>query len=162
MEMIVAVSDNNVIGVDSDVPSKSIPWNLPPDMKFFREKTMGKAVVMGRKTWETLNKPLKNRLNLVLTRDKSYQATGALVVDINAVKALKDVPVVIIGGAEIYKEFMNVVDTIWLTRVHIQVEGNHYFPELDQETWKQTWVECHEKFDSPAEIAWDFVKFERK
>lgn len=126
--MIVATADGGVIGKDGD-----IPWHQPADLKYFKAVTMNKAIIMGRKTWESLGRPLPKRRNMVLTRDTEYQAEGAEVFS-SLELALKQVDAneaVIIGGAEIYKQALPLVETLWWTKVKAEVQGDAYFPEVD-------------------------------
>jgi len=129
--IIVAKSKNNVIGSNG-----SIPWNVPKDLKYFKELTEGNTVIMGRKTYESLpkdNKPLPNRINIVITRDSNFTANGCIVVSsieeaILKVDNRKDT--FIIGGGEIYKQAINFVDKIYITEINGEFEGDTYFPEL--------------------------------
>lgn len=137
--IIVAASENNVIGINNN-----LPWNLPEDMKFFKNTTWGMPVIMGRKTFETFNgKPLPGRMNIVITRQKDWKVEGAVVVD-----SYKDALFVaaetdckeafVIGGGEIFKALINKVDKLLITRVHAIVEGDVFFPEIDKSVWKLT------------------------
>ena len=133
---IVAVSKNNVIGVKND-----LPWDIPEDMNFFKEKTRGKILIMGRKTFESVGHPLPKRLNIVITRQKDYSHPSK---DVIIVKSLSDAierarastgqygdEVFIIGGGEIYKESLDVTDIIYLTRIHKEFKGDTFYPVLD-------------------------------
>ncbi|PJF33636.1 MAG: dihydrofolate reductase, partial [Phototrophicales bacterium] len=131
---IVAVAQNDVIGVNND-----LPWDIPEDMKFFREKTKGKALIMGRKTFESVGHPLPKRLNVVVTRQKSYQPEGAVVVSsvneaIKLCEGKKDEygdEVFIIGGGEIFKDTIDMVDIIYLTRIHREFDGDIKYPTVN-------------------------------
>lgn len=126
--MIVATASNGVIGKDG-----AIPWHQPADLKYFKSVTLDKAIIMGRKTWESLGRPLPKRRNMVLTRDSNYVAEGAEVFS-SLDKALQEVEAneaVIIGGAEIYKFALPSVKTLWWTKVKAEVEGDACFPEVD-------------------------------
>ena len=131
---IVAAADNHIIGRDG-----ALPWDIPEDMKFFRDQTRDHIVIMGRKTYESIGKPLPKRFNIIITRQQGYTADGASVVDSveSAVSlARKKAPewgdeIYICGGGEIYRQSMDIVDTIFLTRVHQEVEGNATYPEVD-------------------------------
>ena len=132
---IVAASENNVIGVNN-----GLPWNIPEDMKFFREKTKGKALIMGRKTFESVGHPLPHRLNVVVTRQKNYASDADNVVVVpNLEMAIEHCrgmeykygnEVFIIGGGELFKESLSLVDVIYLTRIHKKYEGDVFYPEL--------------------------------
>jgi dihydrofolate reductase len=133
VSLIVAVADNGVIGIDN-----KIPWKCSSDMKYFRQTTMGKPVIMGRKTWESLGKPLKGRENIVLTRNEDYEAQGASIASSRAdalklaasVTGEKGCEAMIIGGKAIYDEFMGYADRIYYTIVHMHPEGDTFFEKL--------------------------------
>ena len=141
VSLIVAVSENGVIGKDND-----LIWNLPKDMKFFKETTMGHHVIMGRKNFESIPhkfKPLPNRTNIVITRQSDYKAEGSIVVNsvedaLEIAKANGDLEPFIIGGGQIYKIALekNLVDRIYLTRIHYSFDGDTFFPELNSD-WKE-------------------------
>jgi dihydrofolate reductase len=154
LSAIVAVSENNVIGMDS-----GLPWRLSNDLKWFRQTTMGKPIIMGRKTFESLPKILPGRTNIIITRDPGYQIEGAIVTHsleaaIEAAKSLENEgssdEVVIIGGAEIYRQSLPFLDRIYLTRVHADVAGDTYFPDLELENWSEDFTERHEKSEKDA------------
>lgn len=136
INIIVATSENNVIGRGND-----IPWYIPEDLEHFKKLTTGNTVIMGRKTYESLPKeyrPLPNRINIVITRDKSYQAKGCLVVNSleDALrKADNDKEIFIIGGGQIYREGLKFAERIYLTKIHNNIEGDTYFPKLNK-FWK--------------------------
>ena len=145
ISLIVAVAENGVIG-DGNI----IPWKCSNDMKYFRKTTMGKPVIMGRKTWESLGKPLKGRENIVLTRNPTYMAEGATVVASGPL-ALKKAgslcqregrcEVMIIGGKAIYDEFLGLAERIYYTAIHMSPKGDTYFPSLSRLAelgWKQS------------------------
>lgn len=132
--IIAAVAANGVIGKDND-----LPWRLPEDLKFFKQQTLGKPIVLGRKNYESIGRPLPGRQNVILTRDTSYQAEGCDVVhSIDELwSVVGDAPeVMIIGGAEIYKQFLDVADKMVLTELEQPVEGDVYFPEWDKASWQ--------------------------
>ena len=137
--LVVAVAENRVIGKGG-----KLPWRIPDDMKWFKERTLGKPCIMGRKTWESLPKrPLPARTNIVVTRDRSYRTEGAVVVhtldDAIAVAAREEpAEIMIIGGADIYRAALAKAGRIYLTSVHGVVEGDTYFPEIDRGDWAET------------------------
>ncbi len=137
--IVVAAAENRVIGKNG-----ALPWRLPEDMKWFREITIGKPCIMGRKTWESLPKrPLPGRTNIVVTRDRGYRAEGAAVVAsldtaIEAGARETSEEIVVIGGAQIYAEVLARADRIYLTRVHIIADGDAFFPVLDMGQWCST------------------------
>jgi dihydrofolate reductase len=132
--LVYAVSRNGVIGLDG-----GLPWRLPSDLKHFKAVTMGKPVIMGRKTWDSLpKKPLPGRPNIVVTRHRNWQADGALVAhDAEAAITLAgDAPeICVIGGAEIFKAFLPKASRIYLTRVLDDVRGDTFMPEIDENDW---------------------------
>ena len=149
LSLIVAVADNGVIGRDGE-----LPWRLPDDMKHFRRVTLGKAVIMGRRTWESLpNGPLKRRLNVVVTRRDGYLAEGAVTagsldeaIEAAARGTLDGGPIeeaVIIGGASLYAEALPRADVMWVTHVQAVVEGDVLFPEVDWAAWRATEEVAH-------------------
>ena len=131
--MIVASSNNGVIG-----KTGQIPWHQPADLKYFKSVTLNKAIIMGRKTWESLGRPLPKRRNMVLTRDANFQAEGVEV--FSSMTAVLDtvdhVEAVIIGGGEIYRLAMPHVKTLWWTRIKAEVEGDAVFSEPDLNEFK--------------------------
>ena len=138
--LIVAVADNGVIGRDN-----ALPWHLPEDLKRFKRLTMGKPIVMGRKTYESIGKPLPGRHNIVVTRDTNYQRDGITVVHgvDEAVKAADDAPeIMVIGGADLFRLFLPRAGRVHLTRVHAQVDGDVMWPPLDA-SWGLVGGETH-------------------
>lgn len=140
VSLIWAMADNGVIGLDN-----GLPWRLPVDMKHFMTTTLGKPVVMGRKTLESMKSPLPGRTNIVLTRDPSWQRDGVLVVrDLPAAMALAEQQglidgvdeAMVIGGAEIYALALPMAERLYVTRVHAQPAGDVYFPPIDLTAWR--------------------------
>ena len=132
--IIAAISENNGLGKNN-----KLIWHIPDDLKRFKKLTLGHSVIMGRKTFESIAKPLPQRKNIILTRNKNYKAKGALIAH-NVKEALNfcqnDNQPFIIGGAEIYKLFMNISNKIELTRIHKSYDGDAFFPEILEEKWK--------------------------
>lgn len=133
---VVAASENNVIGMNNQ-----LPWSLPNDLKFFKNTTWAMPVIMGRKTFESTGKPLPGRTNIVITHSEEWKADGVIIVhDMEeALQAAADTDAkeaFIIGGGEIFKANISQVNKIYITRVHAIVEGDAYFPEIDQTEWK--------------------------
>lgn len=125
VNIIAAISKNGVIGIDN-----KLPWHLPADLKHFKELTTGHTVVMGRKTFESIGKPLPSRTNIVLTRDRSFKHDGVLVAhDFNTIYNLKK-EVFIIGGKDIYELFINEAQRLYITRIHATIHGDTYFPYI--------------------------------
>jgi dihydrofolate reductase len=132
--MIVAASANNVIGADA-----GLPWRLPEDMRRFKEITMGKPMIMGRLTFETIGKALPGRRSIVLTRQADYAKEGVEVVTTvaAALELAGDAEeVMIIGGGKVYEQFLPMTDRIYLTRVHEEFDGDTFFPEIDEDEWR--------------------------
>ena len=135
ISIVVAASLNNVIGVDGE-----LPWRLSDDLKRFKALTMGKPIVMGRLTYESIGRALPGRQNIIITRQADYTAEGCDVVDspeaaIQAAGGAAEV--MVIGGGHIYKEFLPIADRIYLTRVAAVVEGDTFLPKLDERAWRQ-------------------------
>lgn len=159
INLIVAVAANNVIGADG-----GLPWYLPNDFKYFKRITMGKPIVMGRRTWESIGRPLPGRQNIVLTRDDEFNAPGALVVTSAeaAIEAAGDAgDLMVIGGAQVYALFLNQAERIYLTRVATDARGDTLFPELDSRCWRLASSEQHPADDRHA-VAYDFRVYERR
>jgi dihydrofolate reductase len=136
ISLVYAQSRNGIIGADG-----GLPWRLPSDLKRFKETTIGKPIIMGRKTWEGLpRRPLPGRVNIVVTRQKDFAAEGAVVVStVNAaVEAAGNVPeICVIGGGEIYRMFLPLADRIYLTVVEADAEGDTHAPALDAREWRE-------------------------
>ncbi|HCE55974.1 MAG: hypothetical protein APF83_09450 [Lutibacter sp. BRH_c52] len=157
--IMAAIAANNALGKDNQ-----LIWYLPADLKRFKKTTLNHAVIMGRKTYESLGKPLPNRTNILITRDKNYKAEGCVVVN-SLKKALKiaeevDENPFILGGAEIYKQAMPFTDKLDITFVHHQFDADVFFPEIDKTIWKETSRENF-KADENNKYDYSFVTFER-
>ena len=136
LSIIVAMSENRVIGRDNQ-----LPWRLSADLQHFKKLTMGKPIIMGRKTFESIGRALPGRQNIVVTRQPDYHAEGCDVVPSAdaAIAAADDAAeIMVIGGAEIYRQFLPRANRIYLTRVHARIDGDTYFPELQAEEWAET------------------------
>lgn len=155
ISLIVAYAKNQVIGKDGDMP-----WHLPADLKNVKELTTGKTIVMGRKTFESIGKPLPNRRNVVLTRSRDFHPEGVVVVHTKEeVMALGDV--IIFGGAEIYRQFLDVVDRLYITEIDLETEGDTFFPQWDREAY--TMVDKREGIvDEKNQVPHTFYTFDRK
>jgi dihydrofolate reductase len=159
---IVATSLNHAIGKDN-----KLLWHLPADLKFFKATTMGCPVIMGRKTFQSIGRKLPGRQNVVITRDKTFNSdkqfdlivVGSM--DEALVKLHAAPEVFIIGGGEIYKQSMDIVDNIYLTVVKIHLDGDVYFPEINMNEFHLVWEEEHNA-DEKNELDYTFQKFERK
>lgn len=161
--IIVARADNGVIGKDNE-----LIWHMPHDLKFFKETTSGHYVLMGRKSFESVGKPLPNRLNIIITRNPDYAAEGALVVHslkdaLVLAEQQKQQEVFILGGGEIYRQALEqqLVDRIYLTEIKGSFDGDTYFPELDESQWQETHREEYQAdHKNPHDYA--FVTLEKK
>ncbi len=143
ISLIVAASENNVIGNKG-----AIPWHLPDDLKFFRTVTKGHPVIMGRKTYESIGQPLPERLNIVVTRNPSYTAEGCTVVTslpeaLALAQKSEQKEAFIIGGGELYKEAISYADRIYITKVHTNVAGDAFFVEIDAKDWHEIGRDPH-------------------
>ena len=158
--IIVAKSENNVIGNDNQ-----LIWHLPNDLKHFKQLTSGHPIIMGRKTYESLGKPLPNRTNIVITRNKDWNPEGVLVMNSlqDAIEKSKEIDeeVYIIGGGNIYEQAMDWADALEVTEVHQTFEGDTKFPEIDLAIWEETSREDFEK-DEKHEYEYSFVRYERR
>ncbi|WP_144461083.1 dihydrofolate reductase [Siminovitchia fortis] len=130
-----AQDENGLIGNNNE-----LPWRLPADLKYFKKTTMGHPIVMGRKTYESIGRPLPERTNIILTRDEEYRAEGCLVFH-SKEKLLEWIEengseVFITGGSEIFKLFLDVADRLYVTKIRAAFEGDTYFPKMDWEKWR--------------------------
>ena len=158
ISLVVAASTNNVIGSDG-----GLPWHLPDDLRHFKRLTTGKPVVMGRRTFESIGRPLPDRRNIVMTRDPGYTARGCDVVSSvrEALDLVEDADeAMIIGGGQVYRDFLPYADRIYLTRVQADVEGDTYFPDIDEAGWRLVSSEAHAADEKHA-YAFDVMVFER-
>ena len=157
--IVVAADENNVIGKDNQ-----LIWHLPADLKHFKQITMGHPIIMGRKTYESIGKPLPGRTTIIITRQDGYEAEGCIVVNAiqEAIEKAKqlDEQAYLIGGAEIYKQALELTDTIYLTRIHHRFEGDTFFPEIKEDEWKSVSEEQHEP-DEKNKYSYSFIKLER-
>ena len=158
ISIIVAASTNNVIGANGD-----LPWRLPDDLKHFKAITMGKPIVMGRKTWDSIGRPLPGRQNIVITRQADFVAEGCDVVaslEDAAAAAGDGKEVMIIGGSQIYLLALPVAERLYLTRVHAEIEGDAFFPEIDELEWRLVGDKSHSADDRNA-FDYSFRTYER-
>jgi dihydrofolate reductase len=156
ISMIVALTNSGVIGKDGE-----LPWHIPLDLKHFKEVTINKTIVMGRKTFESIGFPLPNRRNIVLSRNKDYHPEGVEV--IHSVEGLLEITegeaeVMVIGGGHIYEQFMALAERLYVTEVELEVEGDTYFPMINMTEWKIIDLEFCEK-DSP--VYYGFLTYDR-
>lgn len=139
LSLIVAMANNRTIGLNN-----RLPWHLPGDLKYFKSITMGKPIVMGRKTFDSIGKPLPGRLNIVVTRNTSWSFSGVEVASsldqakIIAVLMDESTPeIMVIGGSEIYNTAIDQADRLYITRVQASFEGDTFFPVFDEEVWRE-------------------------
>lgn len=156
---IVAAADNNAIGKDN-----KLLWHLPNDLRFFKRTTSGHTVIMGRKTYESVGMPLPNRRNLVITRQEDYVLENAEVVH-SLGEALthcaNEEEVFIVGGAEIYRQALPRTGRVYLTRVHADLPGDTYFPDLDENDWMLVSADKHDPDERHA-YGYTFEVYERR
>jgi len=152
--LIAACSENRVIGKDG-----KLIWHLPDDLKRFKKLTTGSIIVMGRKTYQSIGKPLPNRTNIILTRDKNFSADGCLVYnrisDVLSIFEKNDL--FIIGGGEIYQMFMDIADRIELTLVKDKFEGDAYFPEIGN-----NWETINTEKGETSGLGWEYITYLKK
>lgn len=135
VSMVVAATENNVIGRDN-----GMPWHLPDDLKYFKARTMGKPMLMGRKTFESIGKPLPGRTSVVMTRDLAWKADGVVVVrslDEALAWAANAPELCVVGGAEIFRLAWPHAKRLFLTRIHANIEGDTFFPMIDASEWRE-------------------------
>ncbi|RAU22082.1 dihydrofolate reductase [Paramagnetospirillum kuznetsovii] len=156
--LIVAVAANGVIGRDN-----ALPWHIPEDLKWFKRNTLGKPVIMGRKTWESIGRPLPGRPNIVVTRQKDWSADGAHAVhSLDEALALAErlapdaAELMVIGGSALFAEALDRCSRFYLTEVRRAYDGDVYFPPVDSALWHEVSREAHD-----GDPAFDFVILER-
>ncbi|CCG40325.1 dihydrofolate reductase [Magnetospirillum molischianum] len=156
--LIVAVAANGIIGRDN-----RLPWHIPEDLRWFKHTTLGKPVIMGRRTWDSLGRPLPGRVNIVLTRQAGWSAEGAVVADsLDHALALAETlapaaEAMVIGGAAIFTEALPRVGRLYLTEIARDYEGDTVFPAFDRSAWIETAREAHD-----GDPAYAFVVLERR
>ncbi|SRR6266566_4789268 len=158
LSLIVAMAENRVIGRDN-----ALPWRLPNDLRHFKRTTLGHAVIMGRKNYQSIGKPLPGRRNIVVTRQAGFTAPGCVLassVDAALTAASNDPEIFVIGGAELYAQTLARAERLYVTRVHAAVAGDILFPDVDWSTWRELARERHEA-DAEHAFAYSFVTLER-
>jgi dihydrofolate reductase len=164
ISLIAALTKNRVIGKNND-----LPWHLPDDMKYFMQTTKAHHVIMGRKNYESIPekfRPLPNRTNIVVTRQKDFSAPGCIIVNsieygIDMARAAGETQLFIIGGSEIYALGMPHADLLYLTEIDTTLEGDTYFPSFDKNEWEEQSRTRHEA-DARHAYAFDFVVYKKK
>ena len=163
ISLIAALSQNRVIGKNND-----LPWHLPDDMKYFMQTTKGHHVIMGRKNYDSIPekfRPLPNRTNIVVTRQKNFAAPNCIVTNsmeeaLAIAKKSNEPEVFIIGGSEIYNQGLPLANKLYLTEIHATIEGDTYFPAFDKSQWNEV-SRTHHLSDERHKFPFDFVVFER-
>ena len=158
LSLIAALSRNRVIGKDNQ-----LPWRLPADLKHFKAVTLGKPVIMGRKTFESIGKPLPGRANIVVTRDPKFHAAGIAIAHSldDALAQAHDAPeIMLIGGAQLYTQALAHAQRLYLTLIHADVDGDAHFPDYEPADWRETAREDHAPDDSTPH-PYSFVVLER-
>ncbi|WP_461480608.1 type 3 dihydrofolate reductase [Porticoccus sp.] len=162
LSLIVAMARNRVIGRDN-----GLPWHLPEDLKYFKSVTMGKPILMGRKTFESIGRPLPGRLNIVITRNPEWQHEGvavaasledALVLAANDSAAVAAGEVMVIGGEQIYRSAIEKADRLYITRVDAEVAGDAFFPDFQESDWREI---KRQQPEQSGEIPYCFQVLER-
>lgn len=160
LSLIWAMDENRLIGSNN-----ALPWRLPADLAFFKRTTMGKPVIMGRKTFASIGKALPGRQNIVITGNNSFTAPGCDIADsiedAMAMVAGNTEEVMLIGGASLYRQTLALADRLYITQIHHQFSGDTWFPQIDMRLWRQV---CREDFE-PDEInryPYSFIKFVRE
>ena len=145
ISLIWAMSENRVIGSDNQ-----LPWHMSADLQYFKRTTSGHPVILGRKNYQSIGKPLPNRVNIVLTRARDFDAPGCKVVhstDEALSVAGHETEIFIIGGAEIYKEFLPLAQKLYITEIHADIAGDTTFPQYSNEDWQEIFREHHDADD---------------
>ena len=160
VSLIVAAAENGVIGRRNE-----LPWRLSADLRRFKELTMGHAIIMGRKTYESIGRPLPGRRMIVITRQPNYKAPGSEAVGslddaLTAAAKQGESEAFIIGGADIFAQAIPMAERLYLTRVHADVDGDVYFPPLNLKSWRQTAAQRHDA-DAKNEYPYSFEVYER-
>jgi dihydrofolate reductase len=163
ISILVAMAKNRVIGRNN-----ALPWQLPPDLKRFKELTMGHHIVMGRKTYESIGRPLPGRTSVIITRQPDYQVPGAIVVA-SIDQALKvcsagkevDQEIFVIGGAQIYRQSLGLCQRIYITEIQQEFDGDTLFPELNQQVWREISREKYRLNDDDG-LEYHFVVLDRR
>ena len=161
ISLIVAIADNGVIGYEN-----KMPWHIPAELKYFKARTMGKPIIMGRKTFESLGRVLPGRPHVVISRSQlklpqNCYPVSSLPAAIDRAQSLTEGDeVVVIGGAEIYRQALDLVDRLYITEVHLQPQGDTFFPEIDSLQWRETQRE-NIAADEDSAIAYSIVTYQR-
>lgn len=157
--LVAAIAANRAIGLNN-----TLPWRCPADLRYFKELTLGHHLIMGRKTFESIGRPLPGRTTVVVTRNEQWQSEGCLVAG-GLPEAIdlcdKDDKVFIVGGADIYTQALQFADSLYLTEIGASVEGDAFFPAFDRNEWQETARTSHAQSE-PQPLEFDFVVYRRK
>jgi dihydrofolate reductase len=159
ISLIVAMARNRTIGVNN-----TLPWRIPEDLRHFKALTMGHHMIMGRKTFDSIGKPLPGRTTVIVTRNAALKAEGCIVAHSlqDAVKACAgDEEIFVVGGAELYAQALPLATTLYLTEIHQDVEGDAHFPQFNQGEWTEVARVRHSQAE-PQSLEYDFVTYRRK
>lgn len=158
LALIVAMDQQGVIGLNND-----LPWKLSADLQYFRQVTMGKPLIMGRNTHESIGRPLPGRLNIIVTHQENYQATGCVVVtslELALQHCADAEEVMVMGGASLYAQLLPKVQRLYITQVHARVKGDTWFPEINRQQWQLIQQQAHSA-DSKNEYNFSFEVYDR-
>lgn len=162
LSSIVAADENNAIGKDNQ-----LPWHLPNDLRFFKKTTLGKPVLMGRKTYESMGRPLPGRLNIVISQQKELELPEGVLqfatieAGVQRMEEEQTEEGFIIGGGKIFEQTMDLIDRLYITRVHTSIaDATTFFPDIDHTHWKLIWQERHETDEKHA-FAFTFQQYEK-
>lgn len=159
ISILVAMAKNRTIGVNN-----TLPWRCPEDLKHFKTLTMGHHMIMGRKTFDSIGKPLPGRTTVVVSRNAELKIEGCVVVHSlqEAIAACTEDPeIFVVGGAELYQQAISLVDTLYITEIQQEVEGDAHFPEFDMNAWRETAREVRSQ-ETPQPLEYHFVTYRRK
>ncbi|CAM4233169.1 dihydrofolate reductase [Bacillus manliponensis] len=160
ISLLVAMDKNRVIGKDND-----LPWRLPADLAYFKTVTMGHHIIMGRKTFESIGRPLPGRTNVVITRNKDYKVEGCQVIhaidDVKKMSEETNEELFVIGGAEIFKEVLSFADRLYITKIEEEFEGDTFFPEVNENEWEEVFME-QGVTDEKNPYTYYFCRYEKK
>lgn len=161
LSIIVAVSENGVIGLNNQ-----LIWRLPDDLKRFKQLTLGHPIIMGRKTFESIGKPLPGRQSIIITRDKNFSFEGTIVVHsleeaIEEAKKIGTEEAFVIGGGDIYRQVQDICDKLYITEVHTQTNGDTFFQIENPELWQES-ERTHHEADEKHNFSFDFVDMSKK
>ncbi|MBM4180575.1 MAG: dihydrofolate reductase [Betaproteobacteria bacterium] len=157
LSVIAAMARNRVIGVNN-----TLPWRLPEDLKHFKALTMGHPIIMGRKTFESIGKPLPGRTTVIVTRDSGYRVEGCLTatsIDAAIAACAGEPEIFFVGGAELYAQVLPRADRLYLTEIQADYAGDAWFPAFDRDAWEET---ARDRRVNPDGLGYDFVTYRRR